>query len=71
MQNKKLTDIELKELLFEELYEFVLKHKEIQIKHSIIGENIVDICIDLTIYECDKSHANSFIRGYQIAYESK
>lgn len=65
----KLTNEELKENLLEELYEFVIKHPEIQIEHSSYGENIGCVKVNLTIYECDKSHLNSFIRGYQVALE--
>ncbi len=63
----KLTKDELKENLLEELYEFVLNHPDIQIEHSAYGKNIITVKIGLTVYECDKSHLNAFIRGYQVA----
>jgi hypothetical protein len=67
----KLTKEELRENLLEELYNFVIEHSEIQIAHSAYGENIITVKIGLTIYECDKSHLNAFIRGYQVAIESE
>lgn len=66
----KLTNEELKENLLEELYNFVINHNEVQITHSAYGENIVAVRIGLTVYECDKSHLNAFVRGYQVAVES-
>lgn len=65
----KFTKEEIRECLLEELYNFILEHPEIRFEHSMIGENIIDIHVGLTVYECDKSHANAFIRGYQVALE--
>lgn len=67
----KLTNEELKENLLEELYNFITEHNEIQIEHSVYGENIICVKVGLTVYECDKSHLNAFIRGYQVAIESE
>lgn len=67
----KLTNEELKENLLEELYNFVIEHQEIQIIHSAYGENIIAVKVGLTVYECDRSHLNAFIRGYQVATESE
>lgn len=67
---EKMKKEEIKELLLEELYEFVLKHEEIQINHSLYGKNIIHVKIGLNIYECDKSHLNSYIAGYKAALEN-